>query len=105
MKQLCHSSRSASWLDGFTPETSVSVAVGPSRRSSRRTRSVIPGGRDVAAKWGEIVAYAVKRGRPRPFNDSWIAASCLTYDRTLATLNVTDFEDFTEFEGLRLITP
>jgi predicted nucleic acid-binding protein len=66
---------------------------------------VIPGGRDVGAKWGEIVAYAVKRGRPRPFNDSWIAASCLTYDLSLATLNVTDFEDFAEYEGLRLITP
>ena len=53
-------------------------------------RSIIPGGRDVAAKWGEIVAYAVKRGRPRPFNDSWIAASCLTYDLSLATLNIID---------------
>ena len=69
------------------------------------THPVIPGGRDVGAKWGEIVAYAVRRGRPRPFNDSWIAASCLTYDLSLATRNVSDFEDFAEYEGLRLVTP
>ena len=50
------------------------------------------------------MAYAEKRGRPRPVNDSWIAACCLTYDLPLATMNVADFEDFVEYEGLRLIT-
>lgn len=39
---------------------------------------LLTGGRDVARKWGEIVAYADRRGRPRPVNDSWIAACCLT---------------------------
>lgn len=68
-------------------------------------RPMLPGGRDVATKWGEIVAYAEKRGRPRPVNDSWIAACCLTYDLPLATLNVGHFDDFVEFEGLRLLTP
>ena len=29
---------------------------------------LLTGGRDVARKWGEIVAYADKRGRPRPVN-------------------------------------
>ena len=66
---------------------------------------LLTGGRDVARKWGEIVAYADKRGRPRPVNDSWIAACCLTYDVPLATLNVGHFDDFVEFEGLRVIQP
>lgn len=66
---------------------------------------VLTGGRDVARRWGEIVAYAEKRGRPRPVNDSWIAACCLVYDLPLATLNVGHFDDFATFEGLRLLTP
>jgi len=69
------------------------------------TRVKIPGGSDVGRKWGEITAYAQRRGRPRPINDSWIAACCLTYELPLATLNATDFEDYAEHEGLRLITP
>lgn len=66
---------------------------------------VLTGGRDVARRWGEIVAFAEKRGRPRPINDSWIAACCLVYDLPLATLNVGHFDDFVEFEGLSLLTP
>jgi hypothetical protein len=31
---------------------------------------LLTGGRDVGRKWGEIVAYADKRGRLRPVNDS-----------------------------------
>lgn len=69
------------------------------------TKPKIPGGHDVARRWGEITAYADRRGRPRPVNDSWIAACCLTYDLPLATLNVADFNDFAEYEGLHLITP
>jgi len=65
----------------------------------------IPGGQDVARTWGQISAYAERRGRPRPVNDSWIAACCLTYDLPLATMNVGHFDDFVEFEGLRLVTP
>jgi len=68
---------------------------------ARRPR--IPAAADVARKWGEIVAYAEKRGRPQPVNDSWIAACCLAYDLPLATLNVADFKDYVEYEGLRLI--
>jgi hypothetical protein len=68
------------------------------------TRVKIPGGSDVGRKWGEITGYALRRGRPRPINDSWIAACCLTYDLPLATLNKADFEDYAEHEGLRLIT-
>jgi predicted nucleic acid-binding protein len=59
---------------------------------------------DVARVWGEISAAARLRGRPRPHNDTWIAACCLVYDLPLATLNVKDFDDFAEHEGLTLVT-
>jgi predicted nucleic acid-binding protein len=59
---------------------------------------------EVAAMWGRISAYAIRRGRPRPANDTWIAACALAYGLPLATLNVKDFEDFAEHEGLILIT-
>jgi len=35
----------------------------------------------------------------------WIAAGCLVADLPLATLNLKDFEDFAEHDGLRLISP
>jgi ABC-type multidrug transport system ATPase subunit len=50
-----------------------------------------------------VQAAARLRGRPRPHNDTWIAACCLAYDLPLATLNVKDFKDFAEHEGLTLI--
>jgi toxin FitB len=68
------------------------------------SKARLPGGIGVARKWGEIVAYAERRGRPRPVNDSWIAACCLTYGLPLATLNVTDFQDFADHEGLAIVT-
>lgn len=58
---------------------------------------------DVARTWGTIAAYAESRGRPRPQNDMWVAACCLYYDLPLATLNIKDFNDFAEHEGLTLI--
>ncbi|MFF0269278.1 type II toxin-antitoxin system VapC family toxin [Kribbella sp. NPDC004536] len=67
------------------------------------TRPTLPYNEAVARRWGEISAYATKRGRPRPQNDSWIAACCLAYDLPLATLNVKDFADFAEYEGLRMV--
>ena len=59
---------------------------------------------DIARTWGTIAAYAENRGRPRPQNDMWVAACCLYYDLPLATLNIKDFHDFAEHEGLTLIT-
>jgi toxin FitB len=59
---------------------------------------------DIAAVWGEIAANADRRGRPRPQNDTWVAACCLAYELPLATLNLKDFRDFAEHEGLILIT-
>jgi predicted nucleic acid-binding protein len=59
---------------------------------------------DVARTWGEISARARLRGRPRPQNDTWIAATCLVYGLPLATLNAKDFADFAEHDGLTLVT-
>jgi toxin FitB len=64
---------------------------------------VLPYEQDVARRWGELQAYAQLRGRPRPANDTWIAACCLTRDVPLATFNLRDFEDFAEHEGLELL--
>jgi toxin FitB len=65
---------------------------------------VLPYSNDVASTWGRISAAAIQRGRARPANDTWIAACALTYGLPLATLNVKDFEDFAEHDGLQLIT-
>lgn len=59
---------------------------------------------DVGRTWGELIGYSEQRGRPRPVNDSWIAAVCLANDLPLATLNSSDFEDLAEHEGLKIIT-
>jgi len=64
---------------------------------------ILPGDEPVAATWGRLSAAATQRGRPRPINDMWIAACCLTYDLPLATLNFKDYEDFTQHHGLRIL--
>lgn len=66
---------------------------------------VIDSDNEVSRTWGRICAAANRRGRPRPVNDSWIAACCLARQVPLATLNVKDFSDFVEYEGLRVIRP
>jgi hypothetical protein len=65
---------------------------------------MLPGSDAVADTWGILVAAASRRGRPRPQNDMWIAASCLTYGLPLATLNVKDYLDFVEHHGLELVS-
>jgi predicted nucleic acid-binding protein len=69
--------------------------------------SVIPvlaGEESVAVTWGRLSAAAALRGRPRPVNDMWVAACCLTHDLPLATLNVKDYQDFVDHHVLRLLT-
>ncbi len=63
----------------------------------------LPYSERVAVRWGELQAHAERRGRPRPVNDTWIAACCLVRDLPLATLNVKDFNDFADHDGLRII--
>ena len=45
----------------------------------------------------------IRRGRPRPVNDMWIAACRLTHGIPLATLNLKDYEDFNQHHGLRIL--
>jgi toxin FitB len=65
--------------------------------------AVLPGNRPVAMTWAEITARAQRRGRPRPLNDSWIAACCIEGGLPLLTLNRRDFADFAEHDGLVLL--
>lgn len=64
---------------------------------------VLPYSDDVSHTWGRIAAAAQRRGRPRPVNDTWIAACCITEDLPLLTLNRKDFEDYVRHDGLRLL--
>jgi predicted nucleic acid-binding protein len=66
---------------------------------------VLPPHEDVARTWGQISAAAIQRGRPRPANDTWIAACALSFGLPLATLNGKDFKDFAEYDRLKLIIP
>lgn len=80
---------------------------GPRSLDSMRTfltnLVVLPCDTQVATRWDELRAYAQRRGRPRPTNDSWIAACCLVRDLPLDTFNTKDFADFAEHEGLVLV--
>jgi predicted nucleic acid-binding protein len=64
---------------------------------------ILRAGVNVAMVWGEIAAGAQRRGRPRPLNDSWIAACCIEGGLPLLTLNRQDFADFAEHDGLVLL--
>lgn len=68
------------------------------------SHGMIPFRREIAAKWGELAGNAQLRGRPRPQNDTWVAACCLVHELPLLSLNVQDFRDFVDHEGLVLIT-
>jgi len=57
----------------------------------------------VSTAWGQLQARAQRRGRPRPVNDTWIAACCLVDGLPLATFNIKDFEDFAVHDGLDLL--
>ena len=64
---------------------------------------VLPYSPAVARTWGSLQARAQRVGRPRPANDTWIAACCLVREHPLATVNVKDFAHFAEHEGLQLV--
>lgn len=65
--------------------------------------TVIDSDERVSQTWGEVAAFARRRGRPRPLNDSWVAACCLAHGLPLATSNVKDYLDYVEHEGLELV--
>jgi predicted nucleic acid-binding protein len=64
---------------------------------------VLLGDEDVSTVWGQLQARAERRGRPRPVNDTWIAACCLVNGLSLATFNTKDFTDFAQHDGLNLL--
>lgn len=66
---------------------------------------MIPYDAEVARAWGRLAAGAQRRGRPRPQNDTWIAACCIHHGVPLLTLNQPDFEDFRAHDGLLLLRP
>lgn len=71
--------------------------------SWRRQVVLLPFDEQVAIRWGQLQARAQLRGRPRPVNDSWIAACCLAWDLPLVTFNRKDFEELADHKSLRLI--
>jgi len=58
----------------------------------------------VSQIWGETTVGAQRRGRPRPLNDTWIAACCIEGGLPLLTLNRRDFAYFAEYDGLVLLS-
>jgi hypothetical protein len=69
----------------------------------RRDLVVLPADEAVSTAWGYLRAGAERRGRPRPVNDTWIAACCLVNRLPLATFNVKDYADFVAHESLQLL--
>lgn len=66
-------------------------------------RPVIPADEGVAKAWARLAASAQRRGRPRPQNDTWVAACCVRHGLPLITLNTKDFEDFARHDGLVML--
>jgi toxin FitB len=84
----------------------IARSWGPSKLARlaewRRQVVVLPADETVATAWGYLAARAHARGRPRPVNDSWIAACCIVNRVPLATFNTKDFADFVHHDGLVL---
>lgn len=80
---------------------------GPDRRAELEgwlgDVTVLPSDDQVSRIWAQISAGAVRRGRARPANDTWIAAGCIARELPLANLNTKDFADFAERDGLTLL--
>lgn len=66
-------------------------------------RPIIPYDDEVARTWARLSAAAQRRGRPRPQNDTWVAACCVRHGIGLVTVNQKDFVDFPQ-DGLILLT-
>jgi toxin FitB len=109
-----HVLHAASWLSFVTVAELWKWAEvrrwGETRRSGLGVRisrrPIVPYDEEVARCWGRLAAGAQLRGRPRPQNDTWIAAlpaASVTASRLL-TLNTSDFLDFVHHDGLQLLT-
>jgi len=67
------------------------------------SRPVIPYDDEVAKVWARLAGGAQRRGRPRPQNDTWVAACSVRHGLPLITLNTKDFDDFARHDGLVLL--
>jgi toxin FitB len=65
--------------------------------------TILPAGLRVGKVWAALTAGAQRRGRPRPLNDSWIAACCIDRGLPLLTLNRRDFVHYAVYDGLVLL--
>jgi predicted nucleic acid-binding protein len=79
---------------------------GPQRRSRlaqwEQRVVILPVDERVARTWGHLQARGQLRGRPRPVNNTWIAACCIVEGLPLATFNTKDYADFAQYDGLIL---
>ena len=66
---------------------------------------MIPYDPEIARTWARLSGQAQLRGRPRPQNDTWVAACCVRHGLPLLTLNQKDFADFVEHDGLVVLVP
>jgi hypothetical protein len=67
-------------------------------------RVIIDSSREVSYLWGRLNGDSRRAGRPRPVNDTWIAACALVEGLPLATANVKDYADLVDSHGLDLLT-
>ena len=113
--------RVVEWLRGNEPEIAVDpITLGEVRfgilllpRGRRRNRlerwfeegvrrlQCIPWEASTGLRWGELLAMLRASGRAMPIKDSLIAATALSHDLKIATLNRRDFEA----AGVTLIDP
>jgi len=68
---------------------------------ARFENRIIPIDQKVARMWGKILAQAEEKGRQIPAIDGLIAATCLVYDMTVVTRNVSDMQ----VDGLSVFNP
>ncbi|MBU1660496.1 MAG: type II toxin-antitoxin system VapC family toxin [Chloroflexi bacterium] len=62
---------------------------------------IFPLDTNVLMEWGKLTAHAEAAGKPMPAIDSLIAATVLTYELTLITRNVSDFDS----AGIQIVNP
>src|SRR2546423_45501 len=89
---------------GYCPTLAqiVHQVVRPGSNGARWTRRLAAVGQPVGRLAGSArpnPVYAKLHGRPRPVDDSWIAACCLVRELPLAMLNIEDYADFAKHEG------
>jgi predicted nucleic acid-binding protein len=109
------------WLGRNEPEVAVDpiilgeirfgiLLLAPGRRRSRLARwfedgvqrlQCIPWEATTGLRWAELLAVLRTQGRAMPIKDSLIAATALSHDLAIVTLNRRDFDA----AGVRIVNP